>query len=56
MVLPMLVSCWKVSNTIDGDMVTNVVQHVALVTSQVTDTSYDSYFASLFKCAMDCGS
>ena len=66
MVLPMLVSCWKVSNTIDGDMVTNVVQHVALVTSQVTDTSHDSYLASLFKCdkfkqhnsikAMDCGS
>jgi len=51
MVLPMLVSCGKASNTIDGDMVTNVVQHVASVISQETDTSY---LASLFKCATDC--
>ncbi len=47
----MLVSCGKTSNTIDGDMVTNVVQHVASVISQETDTSY---LASLFKCATDC--
>ncbi|KAN0109453.1 Armadillo-type fold [Russula decolorans] len=51
MVLPMLVSCGKASNTIDGDMVTNVVQQVASVISQETDTSY---LASLFKCATDC--
>jgi importin-5 len=47
----MLVSCGKASNTIDGDMVTNVVQHVASVITQETDTSY---LASLFKCATDC--
>ena len=47
----MLLSCGKASNTIDGDMVTNVVQHVASVISQETDTSYDSYLTSLLKCA-----
>ena len=50
-VLPMLVSCGKASNTIDGDMVTNVVQHVASVISQETDSTF---LASLFKCVTDC--
>jgi len=50
-VLPMLVSCGKSSNTIDGDMVTNVVQHVASVISQETDSTF---LASIFKCATDC--
>ncbi|KAH9996969.1 ARM repeat-containing protein [Russula compacta] len=51
LVLPMLVSCGKASNTIEGDMVTNVVQHVASVISQETDSTF---LASLFKCATDC--
>ena len=50
-VLPMLVSCGKASNTIDGDMVTNVVQHIASVISQERETTF---LASLFKCATDC--
>lgn len=47
----MLVSCGKGSNTIDGDMVTNVVQHVASVIAQETDSTF---LASLFKCGTDC--
>jgi len=47
----MLVSCGKASNTIDGDMVTNVLQHVASVISQETDSTF---LASLFKCGTEC--
>ncbi|KAI0264225.1 ARM repeat-containing protein [Gloeopeniophorella convolvens] len=50
MVLPMLISCGKASGTIDADTVTNVVQHVASVISQETDSTF---LASLFKCATD---
>lgn len=50
MVLPMLISCGKASNAIDGEMVANVMQHVASVISQETDSTF---LASLFKCATD---
>ncbi|KAH9167134.1 ARM repeat-containing protein [Lactarius sanguifluus] len=50
LVLPMLISCGKASNAIDGDMVGNVMQHVASVISQETDSTF---LASLFKCATD---
>lgn len=46
----MLISCGKASNAIDGDMVANVMQHVASVISQETDSTF---LASLFKCATD---
>lgn len=46
----MLISCGKASNTIHGDMVANVMQHVASVISQETDSTF---LASLFKCATD---
>ena len=49
-VLPMLISCGKASNAIDGDMVANVMQHVASVITQETDSTF---LASLFKCAAD---
>jgi hypothetical protein len=47
----MLVSCGNASNTIDGNKVTNAVQHVASVISQETDLAF---LESLFKCATDC--
>ena len=46
----MLISCGKASNAIDGDMVANVMQHVASVITQETDSTF---LASLFKCATD---
>ena len=49
-VLPMLISCGKASNTIDGDMVANVMRHVASVITRESDSTF---LASLFKCVTD---
>jgi len=46
----MLISCGKASNTIDGDMVANVMRHVASVITRESDSTF---LASLFKCVTD---